>query len=167
MSIGQQPLISQTPAWQALRAHQAQMADVHMRALFDEDPVRVSRFSLEDAGLYLDYSKNRIVAETLRLLVNLAHTARLGHAIGGMFAGERINTTEGRAVLHTALRNRGPEAIIVDGEDVMPSVRAVLGRMRAFSEAVHSGEYRGMSGAPITDIVNIGIGGSHLGPLMV
>jgi glucose-6-phosphate isomerase len=143
------------------------MADVHMRALFDEDPVRVSRFSLEDAGLYLDYSKNRIVAETRRLLVDLAHAARLEHAIGRMFAGERINTTEGRAVLHTALRNRGPEAVIVDGEDVMPSVQTVLARMRAFSEAVHSGEYRGMSGAPFTDIVNIGIGGSHLGPLMV
>jgi len=143
------------------------MAGVQMRALFDEDPRRASRFSLEDAGLYLDYSKNRIVAETLRLLHDLAHTARLEHAIGCMFAGERINTTEGRAVLHTALRNRGPEAVIVDGEDIMPSVRAVLARMRAFSEAVHGGEYRGMSGAPFTDIVNIGIGGSHLGPLMV
>ncbi|MDQ3775313.1 MAG: glucose-6-phosphate isomerase [Pseudomonadota bacterium] len=143
------------------------MADVHMRALFDEDPVRVSRFSLEDAGLYLDYSKNRIVAETVRLLHDLAHTARLGHAIERMFAGEHINTTEGRAVLHTALRNRGPEAVRVDGEDVMPSVRTVLARMRIFSEAVHNGEYRGMSGAPFTDIVNIGIGGSHLGPLLV
>jgi glucose-6-phosphate isomerase len=143
------------------------MADVHMRALFDEDPVRVSRFSLEDAGLYLDYSKNRIVAETLCLLHDLAHTARLGHAIERMFAGERINTTEGRAVLHTALRNRGPEAVRVDGEDVMPSVRTVLARMRRFSEAVHSGEYRGLCGAPFTDIVNIGIGGSHLGPLLV
>jgi glucose-6-phosphate isomerase len=143
------------------------MADVHMRALFDEDPVRVSRFSLEDAGLYLDYSKNRIVAETLCLLHDLAHTTRLGHAIERMFAGERINTTEGRAVLHTALRNRGPEAVRVDGEDVMPSVRTVLARMRRFSEAVHSGEYRGLCGAPFTDIVNIGIGGSHLGPLLV
>ena len=167
MSVAQEPLISQTPAWQALRAHQARMADVHMRALFDDDPRRASRFSLEDAGLYLDYSKNRIVAETLRLLHDLAHTARLEHAIGRMFAGERINTTEGRAALHTALRNRGAEAVIVDGEDVMPSVRAVLARMRIFSEAVHSGEYRGMSGAPFTDVVNIGIGGSHLGPLMV
>ena len=167
MSIGQEPLISKTPAWQALGAHRARMAGVQMRALFDEDPRRASRFSLEDAGLYLDYSKNRIVAETLRLLHDLAHTARLEHAIGCMFAGERINTTEGRAVLHTALRNRGPEAVIVDGEDIMPSVRAVLARMRAFSEAVHGGEYRGMSGAPFTDIVNIGIGGSHLGPLMV
>jgi glucose-6-phosphate isomerase len=167
VSVTQEPPISKTPAWQALRAHQARLADVHMRALFDEDAVRVSRFSLVDAGLYLDYSKNRIVPETLRLLHDLAHTARLGHAIGRMFAGERINTTEGRAVLHTALRNRGAEAIIVDGEDVMPSVRTVLARMRIFSEDVHSGEYRGMSGAPFTDIVNIGIGGSHLGPLMV
>ncbi|MGH8590450.1 MAG: hypothetical protein ACREXX_14290 [Gammaproteobacteria bacterium] len=102
MSVAQEPLISKTPAWQALRAHQARMADVHMRALFDEDARRAARFSLEDAGLYLDYSKNRIVAETLPLLHDLAHTARLGHAIGRMFAGERINTTEGRAVLHTA-----------------------------------------------------------------
>ncbi len=167
MSVAQEVSISKTPAWQALRAHQARMADVQMRALFDEDARRAARFSLEAAGLYLDYSKNRIVAETVRLLYDLAHTARLGHAIGRMFAGERINTTEGRAVLHTALRNRGAEAVIVDGEDVMPSVRAVLARMRAFSEAVRSGEYRGLSGAPFTDIVNIGIGGSHLGPLLV
>ena len=167
MSLTQEPLISKTPAWQALRAHQARVADVHMRALFNEDPRRAARFSLKEAGLYLDYSKNRIVAETVRLLHDLAHTARLEHAIGRMFAGERINTTEGRAVLHTALRNRGAEAVIVDGEDVMPSVRTVLARMRTFSEAVHSGEYRGMSGAPFTDVVNIGIGGSHLGPLLV
>ncbi|MGQ0591978.1 MAG: glucose-6-phosphate isomerase [Gammaproteobacteria bacterium] len=167
MSVAQEPLISKTPAWQALRAHQAHMAGVPMRALFDEDPRRAARFSLEDAGLLLDYSKNRIVAETVRLLHDLAHTARLEHAMGRMFAGERINTTEGRAVLHTALRNRGPEAVVVDGEDVMPSVRTVLARMRDFSEAVRGGEYRGMSGAPFTDIVNIGIGGSHLGPLMV
>ena len=167
MPLAQEPLISKTPAWQALRAHQARLADVHMRALFDDDPRRAARFSLEDAGLHLDYSKNRIVLETLGLLRDLAHTARLEAAIGRMFAGERINTTEGRAVLHTALRNRGAEAVIVDGEDVMPSVRTVLARMRIFSEAVHSGEYRGMSGAPFTDIVNIGIGGSHLGPLLV
>ena len=167
MPVAQERLISQTPAWKALRAHQLHMADVHMRALFDDDPRRAARFSLEEAGLYLDYSKNRIVPETLGLLLDLAHTARLGHAIGRMFAGESINTTEGRAVLHTALRNRGAEALIVDGEDVMPSVRTVLARMRAFTEAVHSGEYRGLSGAPFTDIVNIGIGGSHLGPLLV
>ncbi len=138
-----------------------------MRALFEEDPRRAAQFSLEAAGLFLDYSKNRIVAETLGLLVDLAHTVRLDIAIGRMFGGERINTTEGRAVLHTALRNRGQEAVRVDGEDVMPMVRAVRARMGAFGEAVLSGEYRGFGGAPITDIVNIGIGGSHLGPLMV
>ncbi|MGH8564407.1 MAG: glucose-6-phosphate isomerase [Gammaproteobacteria bacterium] len=167
MSVAQEPLISETPAWQALRAHQARLADLHMRALFDEDARRASRFTMEDAGLYLDYSKNRIVAETLRLLHDLARTARLEHAIGRMFAGERINTTEGRAVMHTALRNRGQETVLVDGEDVMPKIRAVLVRMRALAEAVRSGAYRGFTGELITDIVNIGIGGSHLGPLMV
>jgi glucose-6-phosphate isomerase len=148
VSVAQEPLISKTPAWQVLRAHRARMADVQMRALFDEDPRRAARFSLEDAGLFLDYSKNRIVLETLGLLRDLAHTARVEAAIGHMFAGERINTTERRAVLHTALRNRGAGAVLVDGEDVMPSVRTVLARMRIFSEAVHSGEYRGMSGGP-------------------
>ncbi len=167
MSITQEFLISKTPAWQALVTHQARMADIAMRALFDQDPERATRFSLEDAGVFLDYSKNRIVEETLRLLLDLARAARLEDAIGRMFAGERINTTEARAVLHTALRNRGQAAVWMDGEDVMPQVRAVLGRMRAFSDSLHRGEYRGLGGTPITDIVNIGIGGSHLGPLMV
>ncbi len=165
--MAQEPLISKTPAWKALVAHQRRMADVHMRALFDEDPGRAARFSLEDAGVFLDYSKNRIVEETMALLLDLARAARLEEAIARMFSGERINTTEKRAVLHTALRSRGTELILVDGEDVMPKVRAVLAHMRDFVEAVQSGTYRGFTGEPVTDIVNIGIGGSHLGPLMV
>jgi glucose-6-phosphate isomerase len=159
--------ITQTPAWQALTEHHPRVAALHMRDLFREDPRRFSKFSIESERVFLDYSKNRIVDETMSQLLALTQAARLPEAIENMFGGERINSTEQRAVLHTALRNRSDQPVLVDGEDVMPKVRSVLLRMRAFVEAVHSGEWLGFSGKPITDIVNIGIGGSHLGPMMV
>jgi glucose-6-phosphate isomerase len=138
-----------------------------MRELFAADPRRFDQFSLRLEVLLFDFSKNRITGETLRLLCELARETGLEEQIGRMFAGEKINCTEGRAVLHMALRNRSDRPITVDGEDVMPQVRAVLARMRKFSEQVRSGEWRGFTGKPVSDIVNIGIGGSDLGPLMV
>ncbi len=161
------PLISHTPQWRALEAHWQDLSRVQMGELFAEDPGRAERLSLRAAGIYLDYSKNRITDETLRLLLELAEAAELRRWIGRMFAGERINTTEGRSVLHVALRNRSNRPIWVDGEDVMPGVRAVLARMGHFVTSVRSGEWAGFTGKRITDVVNIGIGGSNLGPLMV
>ncbi|MGC9395134.1 MAG: glucose-6-phosphate isomerase [Anaerolineae bacterium] len=161
------------PAWQALLAHQREMADVHMRDLFARDPQRFEKFSLRvPAGLsggeiLFDYSKNRVTQETMRLLCDLARQAGLQAKIEAMFTGQKINNTEDRAVLHVALRNRSNRPILVDGEDVMPKVNAVLARMRTFSEAVRSGAWKGYTGKPITDVVNIGIGGSDLGPKMV
>lgn len=138
-----------------------------MRDLFNEDPERFTRFSIETPALFLDYSKNRITAQTQRLLVALAVEANLAEAIDKMFRGEKINFTEQRAALHTALRSQGGHPVFVDDKDVMPKIRAVLAKMRAFTDAVRSGQWRGFSGKPITDIVHIGIGGSHLGPSMV
>jgi len=158
--------LTQSPAWQALKAHHAAIEPLHMRQLFRDDPARFGRFSLQFGDLLLDYSKNRITGETVRLLQALAEQAGLPAAIGRMFGGERINFTERRAVLHTALRNRSGRPVYVDGKDVMPDVRRVLGLMRRFSGAVRSGEHRGHTGKQITDIVNIGIGGSDLGPQM-
>jgi glucose-6-phosphate isomerase len=154
-------------AWRALQSHAEAMAAVHLRELFAGDPDRFKRFSLRFDDLLLDYSKNRVTDETLRLLLDLARQAELEAWRARMFAGDKINTTEHRAVLHIALRNRSNRAILVDGEDVMPAVNAVLGQMRAFSEQVRSGAWRGHTGQTITDVVNIGIGGSDLGPLMV
>lgn len=151
----------------SLRLHQAEMAQLHMRDLFAADPGRFERFSLRVGGLLLDYSKNRINDETMRLLVRLAEEADVAGWRERMFAGEKINHTENRAVLHTALRNRGNTPVLVDGEDVMPRVNAVIDRMGAFAEKVRSGEWRGYTGERITDVVNIGIGGSDLGPQMV
>jgi glucose-6-phosphate isomerase len=153
--------------WQALQRHAEALASVHLRDLFAEDPDRFARFSLREGDLLLDYSKNRITAETLRLLQDLARHADLEGWRDRMFAGEKINTTEHRAVLHVALRNRLNRPVRVDGEDVMPAVNAVLAQIRDFSERVRSGAWRGHGGAAITDLVNIGIGGSDLGPLMV
>ena len=150
-----------------LRAHQAAMAEVHMRDLFAADPQRFERFSLQVGDVLLDYSKNRIAEETLALLVQLAGEADVAGWRERMFAGEKINHTENRAVLHVALRNRSNTPVIVDGEDVMPKVNAVIARMGAFAEKVRSGDWRGYSAARITDVVNIGIGGSDLGPQMV
>ncbi|QOV91973.1 glucose-6-phosphate isomerase [Humisphaera borealis] len=159
--------LTQSPAWQALATHHQQMQSVHMRELFAKDAGRFDSFNLKFEDILLDYSKNRITAETMKLLRALATQADLSGWTAKMFAGEKINTTEGRAVLHVALRNRSNRPIIVDGQDVMPAVNAVLKHMREFSDAVRGGSWLGYTGKKITDIVNIGIGGSDLGPVMV
>ena len=159
--------LDELSAWQALVKHQEAMAAVHMRDLFDRDPARFQRFSLRLGDILFDYSKNRITQETMGLLLELAREANLAAQIEAMFAGSKINTTEDRAVLHAALRNRSNEPILVDGQDVMPAVSRVLGQMGRFSDAVRSGEWRGYTGKAIADVVNIGIGGSDLGPKMV
>lgn len=155
------------PAWKALEAHQQELASVQMRDLFQNDPQRFERFSLRFDDLLLDFSKNRITEKTLNLLRELARQSSLSSCIEKMFSGERINSTEDRAVLHIALRNRSNRPIIVDGHDVMPGVNAVLKHMREWTESIRSGQWRGYTGKAITDIVNIGIGGSDLGPVMV
>ena len=158
--------LNQLKAWQALKAHYPKVSDVHMRELFDSDPQRFDKYSVRFDDLLLDYSKNRFTDETFALLLDLAREVRLGDWIERMFTGEKINFTEHRAVLHVALRNRANTPIEVDGEDVMPRVNEVLGRMRTFTDAVRGGDWKGYSGKPITDVVNIGIGGSDLGPVM-
>ena len=159
--------LTQSSAWQALRSHHEALSGVHLRELFANEPGRFTRFSLEACGLFLDYAKNRVTSETLRLLFELARQAGVEAKRDAMFRGEKINLTEGRAVLHVALRNRANTPIVVEGEDVMPAVNAVLERMGRFSAAVRGGEWRGYTGERIRDVVNIGIGGSDLGPLMV
>ncbi|HET7833298.1 MAG TPA: glucose-6-phosphate isomerase [Gallionella sp.] len=156
----------ESSAWQALRAHYATIEPLQMRQLFRDDPARFDKFSVKLDTLLFDYSKNRINAKTVKLLVALAEQAGLPGWIERMFNGEKINTTEGRAALHTALRNRSGRAVRVDGKDVMPDVQRVLDHMRRFSNAVRSGQHTGYTGKPIRDIVNIGIGGSDLGPFM-
>jgi glucose-6-phosphate isomerase len=151
----------------ALMRHYQEIGDLQMRDLFAADPDRFERFSIEIEDLLLDYSKNRITAETIRLLARLAEAAGLPGMRLAMFRGDRINNTEQRAVLHTALRNRSGSPVLVDGEDVMPGVNREIARMGAFAGRVRSGEWRGFSGKRITDVVNIGIGGSDLGPKMV
>jgi glucose-6-phosphate isomerase len=158
---------STSTAWRALTDHYTRVAHLQMRDLFAQDPRRFQRFSLTFQDILLDYSKNRITEETMRLLRALAVEADLAGWTERMFRGEKINVTENRAVLHIALRNRSNRPILVDGQDVMPDVNAVLAHMREFSEAVRSGDWRGFSGQPIRDVVNIGIGGSDLGPVMV
>jgi len=153
--------------YRLLKVHQASMGSAHMRDLFASDPQRFERFSLQVGDLLLDYSKNRINAETMNLLVRLAEEADVVGWRERMFGGEKINNTENRAVLHVALRNRSNHPVIVDGEDVMPKVNAVVERMGIFAEKVRNGEWRGYTGERITDVVNIGIGGSDLGPQMV
>ncbi|HYR06000.1 MAG TPA: glucose-6-phosphate isomerase, partial [Gallionella sp.] len=158
--------LTSSPAWQALKAHHAAIELLHMRQMFQHDPARFDKFSLQLGNLLFDYSKNRINEETIKLLVALAEQAGLPARIGRMFGGEKVNFTERRAALHTALRNRSNHPVYVDGIDVMPDVRRVLELMRRFSNAVRSGEHRGHTGKKISNIVNIGIGGSDLGPLM-
>ncbi len=158
--------LTESPAWKALVHHQQAMRDVHVRALFDGDPKRFERFSLEQDGLLVDYSKHRITDETLKLLLDLAEQAKVTEWRDRMFRGEKINRTEDRAVLHVALRNRSNEPIVVDGKDVMIEVNAVLAKMRVFTDKVRSGAWKGHTGKRITDLVNIGIGGSDLGPVM-
>lgn len=156
----------QTTAWQALKSHQRSIENIHLRELFNQDPERGEKFSLTIDNLLLDYSKNRISDETLKLLLSLARETGVEKLRDQMFAGEAINLTEQRAVLHTALRNRSNDAVVVDGKDVMPAINTVLAQMRKFSDTVRNGDWRGYQGGRILDVVNIGIGGSDLGPVM-
>lgn len=158
---------SETNAWQKLTTHFLMMQATHLRELFDEDPTRFEKFTLKLDDILVDYSKNIINQETIDLLLELAKEVELESAIDSMFKGDRINQTEGRSVLHTALRNKSAESVFADGEDVMPNVKKVLSQMKSFSDKLISGEWKGYTGKAITDIVNIGIGGSDLGPLMV
>ncbi len=158
--------ITETPEWHALEAHFDEQRDRHLRDLFAEDPARGERMALDAQGLYLDYSKNRVTDETLRLLLALARRAGLRERIDAMFRGDKINVTEGRAVLHTALRAPEGAVIEVDGENVVPAVHAVLRKMADFSERVRSGAWTGHTGRRVRNVVNIGIGGSDLGPHM-
>lgn len=159
--------LTRSKAWKALLDHFKKNEKRHMRDLFAKDPRRFEKFSLEACGILLDYSKNRITEKTMRLLVALARETDVEGWRDRMFAGVKINVTEQRAVLHVALRNRANRPILVDGKDVMPEVNMVLEKMRAFSEAVREERWRGYTGKPITDVVNVGIGGSDLGPAMV
>ena len=156
----------QSPAWKALAAHHEEIGKLHLRQLFAGDPARGERLTAEAAGIYLDYSKNRITDETLRLLLQLAGESRVAAKRDAMFRGEKINITENRAVLHVALRAPRGASILVDGRNVVPEVHAVLDKMAAFSDRVRSGEWKGHTGKPIRNVINIGIGGSDLGPVM-
>jgi len=160
------PSLTARPEWQALGAHYAETKGLHLRDLFREDPERAERFTLEATGLWLDYSKNRITGETLELLLALANAVGLRRHIDAMFRGDRINSTEGRPVLHVALRAPRSSEIVVDGKNVVPDVHAVLDRMGAFAERVRAGAWLGYTGKRIRNIVNVGIGGSDLGPAM-
>jgi glucose-6-phosphate isomerase len=160
-----QPL-TRRPAWKALGEHYQRMKDVHLRELFGSDPQRGERLTVDAAGLYLDYSKNRVTGETIGLLLRLAEECGLAQRIEAMFSGQKINVTEHRAVLHVALRAQKNEHFFVDGIDVVPEVHAVLDRMAAFSEEVRSGRWRGHTDRRIRNVINIGIGGSDLGPVM-
>ncbi len=158
---------TETQAWAALTTHFSQVNNDHLKNLFTKDPARFSEFSIKFEDILLDYSKNRVTKETMTLLTQLAKECGLESAITDQFTGVRINETEDRSVLHVALRNRSNEAILVDGVDVMPDVNRVLEQIKSFSERVISGEWKGYTGKAVTDIVNIGIGGSDLGPVMV
>ncbi|HUZ52704.1 MAG TPA: glucose-6-phosphate isomerase [Streptosporangiaceae bacterium] len=160
------PALRNRPAWSALTAHYEKIRDVHLRDLFAADPGRGERMTAQAAGLYLDYSKNRLTDETLALLVDLANQSGLRERTEAMFRGDRINVTENRPVLHVALRMPRSETLIVDGTDVVAQVYEVLDRMAAFAKRIRSGDWRGFTGLPITAVVNIGIGGSDLGPVM-
>ena len=160
------PPLRKDPAWQALAEHAREMGDVHLAKLFADDPARGERLVAEADGIYLDYSKNRVSDETLRLLLKLAEARGLRAHIESMFRGEKINRTEDRAVLHVALRAPERERIHLDGKDVVPEVHAVLGRMAAFSAEVREGRWLGHTGKRIRNVINIGIGGSDLGPAM-
>jgi glucose-6-phosphate isomerase len=159
--------LTKLPAWNALQQHYKKAKKLHLRDLFEKDSKRFEKFSIRFNDILLDYSKNRITDETMKLLLQLAREAKVKKWIEKMFSGEKINFTENRAVLHIALRNRSNRAIYVDGTDVMPAVNAELAKMKAFCEKVRSGEWKGYTGKAITDVVNVGIGGSDLGPLMV
>jgi glucose-6-phosphate isomerase len=160
------PALTALPEWRALEAHYAELKSVHLRELFQQDPGRAERFSLDAAGLSLDYSKHRITAKTLELLLGLSRAVGLRERIDAMFAGEKINATEARAVLHIALRAPRSARISVDGQDVVPGVHAVLDKMAGFAQQVRSGAWLGHTGKRVKNVVNIGIGGSDLGPAM-
>lgn len=160
------PELTRRPEWLALQQHFAEIGSLHLRDLFAADPARGERFSAEAAGLYLDYSRQRISADTLRLLGELAEACALPRHIAAMFRGDLINTTEHRAALHVALRAPAGEQIWVDGHDVVADVHTVLTRMEVFAEAVRNGSWLGYTGQPVRNIVSIGIGGSDLGPVM-
>src|SRR6266705_2495604 len=159
--------LTESPAWKALQRHSKAIAPLHMRKLFADDPKRFDSFSSNACDILLDYSKNRVTEETMRLLFDLARQADVRGWTEKMFTGARINVTENRAVLHVALRNRSNRPILVDGKDVMPEVNAVLKKMSEFSERVRNGAWKGYTGKSVTDIINIGIGGSDHGPVMV
>lgn len=156
-----------TAAWQLLQQHYLKMKQAHISSLFTEDEKRFEKFSIQFGDILFDYAKNIITAETVQLLIQLANECGLNDAIKAMFSGEKINETEGRAVLHTALRNFSGNTVMVEGKDVMPDIKAVLQQMKNFCSKVHNGEWKGYTGKKITTIVNIGIGGSDLGPVMV
>ena len=158
--------LTQRPTWKALQAHFKTIEGKHLRQLFADDPKRGERLAVEDVGLYLDYSKHRVTEETMRLLINLADECSLRARIDAMFRGEKINVTEKRAVLHTALRAPRGASIVVDGENVVPKVHEVLDRMSDFANRVRSGAWKGHTGKRIRNVINIGIGGSDLGPVM-
>ena len=158
---------TETKAWKGLEEHFSLIKNTHLKELFEKDANRFQNFSIQLEDIFVDFSKNRINQETLDLLIELAKETNLAEAINDMFSGEIINETEGRAVLHTALRNRSNTPVMVDGKDVMPDVNAVLAKMESFSNQVINGDWKGYTGKRITDIVNIGIGGSDLGPYMV
>ncbi|MFN8473199.1 MAG: glucose-6-phosphate isomerase [Anaerolineae bacterium] len=160
------PMLTETPSWQALQQHYQAIKDVHLRDLFAQDPQRGERMTAEALGIFMDYSKNRMTDETLGLLIDLANARDVAGRRDAMFRGEKINTSEHRAVLHTALRAPRDAHIWVDGEDVVPEVHKVLDKMAAFADSIRSGEWKGYTGRPIKNIVNIGIGGSDLGPRM-
>jgi len=159
------PLLER-PAWKALQQHRAKIENAHLRQLFADDPQRGERFAFEAVGFYFDYSKNRVTNETIRLLLELAEQSRLREHINAMFSGEKINVTEKRSVLHVALRATNDESIMVDGVNVVPPVQAVLERMTAFADRLRSGDWKGHTGKRIRNVINIGIGGSDLGPVM-
>jgi glucose-6-phosphate isomerase len=166
MSTNNIPPLTERPAWRALEEHYQKMRGQHLRALFAEDPARGERLTAEAVGIYLDYSKNRVTDETMRLLLALAESSGLRERIDAMFRGEKINITEQRSVLHIALRAPKDQSIVVDGENVVPEVHAVLDKMTDFSNRVRSGAWTGYTGKRIRNVVNIGIGGSDLGPVM-
>jgi glucose-6-phosphate isomerase len=159
--------LTNSAAWQALEQHHEQFKDIHLKQLFEEDAERGTRYAVQVGSIYADYSKNLVSDETLQLLFTLARDRHVERLRDAMFNGEKINTTENRAVLHTALRNQGTEHITVDGDDVLPEVRAVLERMGDFATAVRSGSWLGHTGKRIKTVINVGIGGSDLGPVMV
>src|SRR6202167_2011261 len=158
--------LTERRAWKSLQTHYQNVRGLHLRNLFADDPNRGERMTAESAAIFLDYSKNRITDETIKLLIKLAEESGLRARIDAMFRGEKINVTEKRAVLHVALRAPQGASIVVDGENVVPQVHAVLGKMTDFSNRIRNGEWKGHTGKPIRNVINVGIGGSDLGPVM-